>query len=319
MLEKRTKKMRMELRAGMAAVLLVLGGCATGPNVKGSSDQYSSLYSGKSTLAYATQFPSSSAKEANQRGDEALRRGDTDLALFHYVSALELEGGDPDTLYKIGKIHDSRGNLGSAQLAYQMTLKLSGDHAGALEGAGLILLQNRQYDAAGNKLARAVEIDPNRWRAHNGLGVLADLREDYTVATSHYSAALKVNPNSPQLFNNFAYSRYLDGDLDAAQENLQYALNKDPRYERAWMNLGLMHTRRGQYNEALNAFRQVMSDAEAWNNIGYLCMMDGKYDEAESFIIQAITMSPNYYANAHENLKRVQEMRSTRSRLATSS
>jgi Flp pilus assembly protein TadD len=304
------KAMRMELWVGMAAVILVLSGCATGPNIKESADPYGSLYGGKPNIAHTIESPASSAKEASQRGDEAWRRGNTDLALYNYVRALELAGGDPDILYKIGAIHTNGGNLELAQLAYQMALQGSSDHAGALEGLGLNLLQRRQQKEAEQYLTRAVAIDPARWRAYNGLGVMADLRKDYQLAATHYAAALKTRPDSPLLLNNLGYSNYLAGNLESAQRNLEFALSKNPQYERAWMNLGLMYTRRGQYEEALSAFRQVMDDAEAWNNVGYLCMMDGKYGPAENFILQAISLSPNYYANAHENLKRVHELRS---------
>lgn len=299
----------MSVRIGVAVMLLALAGCAAGPGVRDSSDQFGSLYEGKSKTAFATERPPTSAKEANRRGDEALRQGDRDLALFNYVGALELGGSDADTLYKIGVIHDTRGNLGLAQLAYQIALKTTQDHAGALEGLGLNLLQQRKQDEAAKQLTRAVEIEPQRWRAHNGLGVIADLGKNYELAASHYAAALRIKPDLPMLHNNLGYSKYLAGDWDAAQRSLETALSRDPQYKRAWLNLGLVFTRRGNYNEALSAFRQVMDDAQASNNVGYLMMMEGDYDRAESFVSQAIALSPSYYANAHENLKRVQELR----------
>jgi Flp pilus assembly protein TadD len=86
-------------------------------------------------------------------------------------------------------------------------------------------------------------------------------------------------------------------------------LSKNPRYKRAWLNLGLVHTRAGRYGDAFNAFRQVMNDAQAWNNVGYVCMMDGQYDNAESFFLEAVKLSPSHYPTAQENLKRVQELR----------
>lgn len=303
--------MRMGLHSVVAVMLLVLGGCATTPPAEEPAD-YGSLYDGKATVAYATQFPSASPEEANRRGDEALVKGDTDLALFQYVNALELGGADDGILYKIGRIHANRGNIRLARLAYQSALKVNSNHAGAHQGLGLILLERREYEAAEQHLEQAVALEPERWQAQNGLGVLADLRGEYPQAVSHYLAALKILPDFPQLLNNLGYSKYLSGDWAAAQRNFQKALNKDPYLRRAWLNLGLTLARLGQYEDSLNAFRQVLDEPQAWNNVGYVCMLDGKYDPAESFFLKAIALSPTYYVTAQENLERVQELRISR-------
>ncbi len=299
------------LRAAMVMALLGLGGCAsTGAGIGSDPDsEFDALYDGKATTVHATQLPSSTADEADRRGDAAVRRKDADLALFHYVRALELGGAEAGILYKIGTIHASRGNATLAEQAYQMALSAPGEHAGSLEAVGLIMMQRRQHEQAEQYLHRAIDRDAKRWRAHNGLGVLADLRGQYAQAATHYAAALAIVPRSPLLLNNRGYSKYLAGDWSGAQQDFESALGIDPQHERARLNLGLVQARRDQQGEAVNTFRQVMTEAQAWNSLGYVQMVDGKYGPAETALLEAIKLSPNYYASAHENLKRVRERR----------
>lgn len=293
-----------------AAAVLLLAGCAANPLAGNSAGGFDALYDGKAKIAYATQFPSASAGEAEARGDRALQLGDTDLALLHYVTALQLGDTDPDILAKIGAIHADRGNLGLAQIAYRMALKAASGHPGALEGYGLILLEARRHQDAEQTLARAVAGDGQRWRAYNGLGVIADLRGDFEQAAGHYAKALEIRPGSAQVLNNLGYSRYLAGDWEAAQTHLEKALDRDPRYHRAWMNLGLIFTRQGRYDDGFAAFRRVMDSAQAWNNVGFVCMMNGDYRRAEDYFNKAISLSPSYYASAQENLRRVRQVSS---------
>lgn len=293
------------LRVALSAVLLGVAGCATTPAHEDSGGRYNQLFDEQLKVLFATQFPVNTAQEAMKKGDEAMRNGYTDLALFNYIRALELDANSYEALYKIGSIHEKRGNRRLAELAYRWTLKLSENHAGAWEGVGLMLLEKRQYDPAEKALRKAVQADPRRWRAHNALGVIADLKKKYQKADAYYRAALHVVPNSPRVLNNLGYSKYLAGDWNDAERLFEMALNYDPQYERAWMNLGLLHTRFGRYDKALRAFRRVMDEPSAYNNVGYVCMLDGNDKMAETFFRKAIQLSASYYPAANENLKRI--------------
>ncbi len=291
---------------GVAVLALVLTGCASVPDQAPTArGQYEELYDGKSKVAYATEFPVLSFAEAEKRADQAARAGDLDLALYHYVQALELNPGHANTLFKVGSIHRIRNNDRLSALAFQMALNSEPKHTAAQEGLGLLLLDARQYAEAKEALQAVVRQDRNRWAAYNGLGVLADLDGVYSAAAEYYRKAQKLNPNSAMLANNLAYSLYLGGEVDAAIDMLQHALNLDEHFERAWMNLGLMHTRKGNYQEALAAFKHVMEEPKAYNNIGYICLLEGRKDDAEKFLRKALEQSPTFFVAASENLKRV--------------
>lgn len=256
----------------------------------------------------AQETPDAAAQAAIARGDQLWRRGDVDRALFEYVRALSVDPKIADAHYKVATIHGLKGNIDLAEQGYRNALGLSKDHAGALEGLGLLLLHQRKVDEAKPLLTRAVAQDPKRWRAHNGLAVIADMEHDFANSERHYQAALAQKPDQPMLLTNFGYSKYAAGNWSAAESYFEKALARDPRHAKAWSNLGLLRVRQGDYDKAMDAFSRIMSDAQASNNIGYLCMIEGNYGQAEKYFIEAIKRSPSFNSSAYENLAKTRAL-----------
>lgn len=248
------------------------------------------------------------AEVAILRGDDLLRGGDIDRALFEYVRALQWDPTKVEAHYRVGNIHSYKGNVDLAEVAYRKVLERTDKHAGALEGLGLIQLRKKNHQEAERLLLQAVTSDPKRWRAHNGLGVLADIRHDYAGAEAHYQTALIERPGLPMLLTNLGYSKYAAGEWNTAQSYFEQAVTKDPRYAKGWSNLGLLHVRKGHYNKAMGAFSNIMSESQASNSIGYLCMVEGKYGQAEQYFLEAIKQSPTFNEAAFRNLEKARAL-----------
>ena len=122
---------------------------------------------------------------------------------------------------------------------------------------------------------------------------------------SYYESALKTKPNMPMLMNNLGYSKYLSGDWQGAMQLFDAVSRLDAKYGPAWLNLGLVHARRGNDAAAIQAFMQVLDEADAYNNLGYIYMMNGKTPPAYQCFEKAISLSPTYHKLANENLKRL--------------
>ncbi|MEW6168976.1 MAG: tetratricopeptide repeat protein [Pseudomonadota bacterium] len=243
-------------------------------------------------------------------GIAAAHAGQHELALAEYVKGLNQEGKNAELHYRAALSQAALGKLPAAATAYRHALTLAPDHAGAHEGLGLLLLRQADHAGARRLLERAVALKPDAWRSLNGLGALADLRRDPAAADDYYTRALAINPNAPVLLNNFGYSKYLAGKLDVARALFERAAAIDPGYGQAWRNLGLVHARNTQYAEAMRAFGQSMSEAEAAYTTGYVCMLENRPADAERLFRRAIDLSPAYYADAQDALARVKVMRS---------
>jgi Flp pilus assembly protein TadD len=170
--------------------LLLVAGCATvstpddaPPPVDPEAIKAArELYSGEPPIVHATEFPVESAADGLQRGDQAWRAGDFDLALYLYVQALTFDAQTVEPLLRIATIHESRGNRVLARKAFEMALVRDPKNAGASERLGLLSLQDEQNELAATFLSSAIALDPQRWRSHSGLGIVADRAGDHLTA-----------------------------------------------------------------------------------------------------------------------------------------
>jgi tetratricopeptide (TPR) repeat protein len=301
------------LASGVLLITLgLLAGCQivpSEPDAATSTGTSGSLYDGEARVLYDAKQRARTSKQAMEFGEQALQAGDTDRALYQFVSAYELDSSQYMALHRVGNIHARQGKLERAALAFNLALQTKPDHAESLVALGLVEIRMRRYERAREHIERALESGSESWQAFNGLAVLADLEKDFESSEQYYQKALKLNRASPVLWNNLGYSRYLAGDWESAQVYIRKALDIDPGYEKAWLNLGLIHVRRSSYDEALDAFERVVNEANAYERVGSLTMMEGKYEVAEYFLNRAIDASPTYYEAAYDKYDRLKKLR----------
>ena len=319
----------------LAALAATLAGCQTmGDGVVKSRND---LYDGGRAVLYEVQKGADTPDKAMRLAAAAYAAGDSDQALFQYLRASELDPKRYDALVWVGRIHRERGNHKLAEVALSKVLADDPGNLEALSELGTLQIGMRLYPEAAETLGNALRIDQQRFggvvpagelsdlsalmvdakspmRVYNGLGVLADLRNDFIRAQAYYRLALQISPRSALVANSQGYSHYLAGDWVAARQAYLQALSFDATYKPAWRNYGMLLARMGSYEEALSAFEQVESRAEASNDVGYICLIEGKLVEAERFFRSAIDQSPSHYEVAWQNLKRVQQIRQLRER-----
>ena len=290
------------------AALLVITGCASTPTGADGKDREAlaaedetSLYDGTPEVVFATEFPVASAAEAVARADAALKEGKTDLALYMYVRAFDMEPENTYALMRIAQIHDSRGNETLATKSYARVLRHEPEHTAALQGLGLIHLENKRHDEAMALLEKAVAAEPTLWRAHNGIGIIADIDGDHERAIAAFDEAIRVNPREGSLFNNRGYSYYLNGDYPSAARDLTVALSMG--VERASVNLGLVLARQADYLKAVHMMSRTEKPEVAYNDVGYIAMRQGHLEVAETYFQRALQISPRYFAEAERNLE----------------
>ena len=245
-------------------------------------------------------IPVTSKAEAMQRAQASLEEGDVDKGLFFYVKALNYDPDDAGLLYRIGRIHDHGGDAEMATRAYTLALRSNPDLVPALESRGLLLLAHDEDIRAEQDLERAVLLDASAWRAQNGLGLIEDRKGNHERAISLYSAALDVEPAVAEILNNRGYSRMLAGKLFAAEADLRQSAALG--YRKAWINLGVLLAKSGQYSEALAAFGEILEEPESLNKTAEIAMENRDHAVAQNLLERAIKQSPVYFPDAEENL-----------------
>lgn len=328
----------------LVIVFTGLTGCASNQSVPDKVDD-NALYEGRSTVSFSNLPVAETAEQGIGLGDQQLRAGEFDKALYMYIQAMQLDKKNTDALYKIGWIHLDRGNTGKAVMAFEGVLAQDPKHIYGNEALGIVYLKSNRYAVAHKHFAQAVESDKGRLavantdgtsqrpvpkgksddediaailpetdnqspsHAYNGLGVIADLKGDHKAAQGHYERSLAITPHASITLNNQGYSYYLSNQWVKAEAAYKQALRFDSKSPQAWRNLGLLYARQENYLSALMAFEQVMDSADAHNDVGYICLLEGKYDTAEYYFEKAISLLPTYYEKASENLKLTQRLR----------
>jgi len=99
----------------------------------------------------------------------------------------------------------------------------------------------------------------------------------------------------------------LRGDLSAAEACFSVALEYSPRFVEAWVNLGYVELRRGNFDQARRDFaraRSINQDIPAPHHaLGLLAEKDGRGEEAEKSYRAALKVDPGF-APARANLAR---------------
>lgn len=330
---------RKKISLNFLLITTLLTGCASSEDTANQQQVNFNheLYDGKSTLGLTGDFPPENAKEALLRGDQAYMANDSDLALYEYIRALGFPSQEfaDQAFYKIGYIHQQRGNYDLAKLAYTRAALIAKDNIQYASSIGIVELKLGEHDNAKKQLLRAIKMDQQRqgksdWdpdrdlfsqrllidsnsplSAYIGLGIISDLDAKHKSAQQIYLTALSVNNRSEKALTNLGYSYYLDGNLKQSEIINRRTTTLYPNNKRAWSNLGLTYIKSKRYEDALDALSNVMPREKALNDIGYFSMLEGDYESAINYLERAVNSSPTFYAKAQENLKRAQKLQIT--------
>jgi tetratricopeptide (TPR) repeat protein len=118
------------------------------------------------------------------------------------------------------------------------------------------------------------------------------------------------------------------GDLESAEASLSVAIEYSPRFVEAWVNLGYVELRRGNFDQARRDFleaRALNRDLPAPHHaLGVLAEAQAKGPDAESFYRDALKVDPGFapsranlarrlfgrgqYENAREQFQRLREV-----------
>jgi tetratricopeptide (TPR) repeat protein len=91
---------------------------------------------------------------------------------------------------------------------------------------------------------------------------------------------------------------------EEAIEAFTEALRHTTAYPKIYNNLGLVLSKIGRYQSALQAFSGGGDEAQAYNNLGCVYLQKGERAKAIRAFEKAIEGRPTFYIKASENLKR---------------
>jgi tetratricopeptide (TPR) repeat protein len=183
--------------------------------------------------------------------------------------------------------------------------RLSGKSSGQAKAASkeddalsLAMLRGRNHERAGewDKAREVYEAvrrqDPERMEAVHRLGVVADSQRRHSEAELLFQEVLTRQPRNAAVLSDLGYCYFLQGQLSKAESALQKAAKLEPKTPRHWNNLGLAIGHQGRYDEALECFRKVGSEADAQFNLAFIYAAQEQTAKAKACFELALAADP---------------------------
>jgi len=153
-------------------------------------------FAGRSALRDLPQgIRAETAKTAEQKGDIANARGNYDLAVTYYQSALRTGGPNTDLYNKLGIADLKLGAYSPARKSFQQALKLDQHNAYALNNLGALMCLEKKYRPALQYMRRALELDDSNANFHVNMAEAWAGLSEIDRAMNEYTRALELDPD----------------------------------------------------------------------------------------------------------------------------
>jgi Tfp pilus assembly protein PilF len=162
----------------------------------------------------------------------------------------------------------------------------------------------RQAIAEGNpSLARqlylqALAAKTNSPDANYGVATACFLLDEPESAIFYFKEVLRLDPQRAGAYVNLGavYSR--QGNFDEAVKSLRKAIQIDPKRAEAYYNLGLIYRRQNQSELAVQAYREALhlngKMPDAHYNLANVLLEMGRFSQAITHYQQALEMAPDF-------------------------
>jgi Flp pilus assembly protein TadD len=240
-------------------------------------------------------------------GNVHLERGAAGEAIRCFRAALDRQpqdGAVARTLARVcerqldaGIAHQQAGRLVEAEACYRDVLEGQPDRADALHLLGTIALEREQYEEAGTRIRRAIELRPGAAIFPNSLGALLQKQRRLTEAMASYREALRLDPALGSAHSNLGQALAQAGDLAEAEAVLQELLHREPGSQKGGRALADLLLQRGKLTEAEALCRPLLKstagDAEMHMLLGRVLYRRKRLSEASEAFQKAVGLQPD--------------------------
>ncbi len=115
-----------------------------------------------------------------------------------------------------------------------------------------------EWEKAQTDLERAIELEPQNFKALKNLGLIALSRENYDEALEYLNKAAMINENDADIMNNMGIIHLKQGDLPVAENLVKKALEINPEHYEAACNLGIILEKQGRTKDAISHYTKLL-------------------------------------------------------------
>jgi len=168
----------------------------------------------------------------------------------------------PETHFAAARLLEEQGQIGKAIIQYRKTIAVNHKFVAAYHRLGMLLSKGGRHEEAVEMLQETVTLKPDDARLRNNLGFELMFLEQWAQAKENFTKAIELNP----------------------------------KLVRAQVNLGLVYSKLGDFDQALVCFKAVLPEADAWYNLGLMYRGQKRYEDAVKSFEQVLKCNPQFSA-----------------------
>jgi tetratricopeptide (TPR) repeat protein len=188
---------------GLFLLLLAMGpGCGNNQSARDQSEQ---------------------SERAFERGLDAGRRHDDDVAIAEFSEAIRLKPDNSMAYYNRGITYSDKGDWDKAIADYSEAIRFEPDYVAAYNDRGNAYGDKGDWDKAIADESEAIRLDPHFVEAHNARGIFYGHRGDYEKAVADFNEAIRLKPDFVEAYHRLAWVLAVCPDVNS--RNGEYAVD----------------------------------------------------------------------------------------------
>ena len=231
------------------------------------------------------------------KAQDSFQRGDADRAESLLT---EVQQRDPKMYvipFLLGESALRRQDWATAADQLQRCLALNPTFDNAMTGLARALAKLGRFDDAQAWLSKALQSNPQNYRAHYQLGLLS-AASDPAAAESHYERAIAIQPNFPPGQRELGLLLFQQKKYAAAVSHLEKTIALGLEDARLHNYLGICYSRTNNLDQAIRSYRTALKlDAtlpDAHLNLAYALQREGKGSQAQLEYDAACRLESSY-------------------------
>ena len=168
------------------------------------------------------------------------------------------------------------------------------------------------FDMAYREFKRAIQLDPNNYKAYNALGVVELRKGNVLAARENIEKALSIDPNYAIAVDNLGTVYLAENDLTNAEKCFTKAIDMNPNSASAYYHMAQLECDRGNYAKCLTYLNKCLAwkgySSYAYNLRGDAFRLQGNEAAAIGAYKKAIEITPENLA-PYANLAAIYESR----------
>jgi tetratricopeptide (TPR) repeat protein len=212
------------------------------------------------------------------------------------MDALRQDPGDTATMLDLADLLAEMGRIDESGEKIRRAIEIQPDHPAAFYSLGRWHALGLRDDEAETALRRTIELDPTYPGAHLLLAQVYQRQKRLPDARRHLRAELLLRPENPRILMDLANHLIDLGDTRPALACLKRLVQVDSTNAQGWQNLAVVQFLRERYDEGILSSQECLrldpQNSAALHNLAMAYGQMHEYDQALRHLRSALAKSP---------------------------